>query len=126
MSKKETIESRVKALAEREEKIKMQLDSNSDEMKEKAMRVGKIALIAGLVGLAGYWIWNAFFQEEEEEEEKPKKKKKKKHKYSSGSTSRITALLLPYLNRVLDGILEDEGMREKKNTEEKRDSEKED
>ena len=122
MSKKETIESRVKALAEREEKIKMQLDSSSDEMKEKAMRVGKIALIAGLVGLAGYWIFNAFFQDEEDEEEKPKKKKKKRHKHSSGSTSRITALLLPYLNRVLDGILEDEGMNDKKSTEEKRES----
>lgn len=122
MSRKETIKDRAKALAEREEKIKMQLDSSSDEMKEKAMRVGKIALIAGLVGLAGYWIFNSFFQEEEDDEEKPKKKKKKKNKHASGSTSRITALLLPYLNRVLDGILEDEGMNDKKSTGEKRES----
>ena len=107
MSKKGSIEDRVKALSEQEEKIKRQLDSDSDEMKDKAMRVGKIALVVGLVTLVGYWLFNIFSDEEEEEEEKPKKKKKKR-KSSDGTTSRIATLLLPYLNKFLDGVLDDE------------------
>ncbi|WP_420317774.1 hypothetical protein [Ekhidna sp.] len=106
MSKKETIESRVKALTEREQKIKKQLDNDSDEMKDKAMRVGKIALVAGGVALLGYWLFN-IFSDDDEEVEKPKKKKK--HKRSSpNTTARITALLMPYLNKFLDGVLDDE------------------
>ncbi|WP_424962163.1 hypothetical protein [Ekhidna sp.] len=107
MSKKGNIEDRVRALSEREEKIKRQLDSDSDEMKDKAIRVGKIALVIGLVTLVGYWLFNVFADEDEEVEEKPKKKKKKR-KSSDSTTSRITALLLPYLNRFLDGVLDDE------------------
>lgn len=116
MSRKETIEDRVKALSEREEKIKRQLDSDSDEVKDKAMRVGKIALVVGGVTLLGYWIFNVFFADDDEEEEKPKKKKRKKQ--SQGTTSRISALLLPYFNKLLDGILDDE--EEKQRSEEKK------
>lgn len=104
-----SIEDRVKALSEREEKIKRQLDSDSDEMKDKAIRVGKIALVVGVVTLVGYWLFNIFSDEEEEEEEEEKpKKKKKKRKSSDGTTSRIATLLLPYLNKFLDGVLDDE------------------
>ena len=113
MSKKETIESRVKALTEREQKIKKQLDNDSDEMKDKAMRVGKIALVAGGVALLGYWLFN-IFSDDDEEVEKPKKKKK--HKRSSpNTTARITALLMPYLNKFLDGVLDDEDNDKKEN-----------
>jgi hypothetical protein len=103
MSKKGTIEDQVKALSQREEKLKLQLDNDSDEMKDKAMRVGKIALIAGGVALLGYFIFNTFFGEEEEEE-KPKKKRRSS---SNGITSRITALALPYLEKVVSGIMEE-------------------
>lgn len=108
MSKKQTIEDRVKSLEEREEKIKLQLDSDSDEIKEKVMRVGKIALITGIVSILGYWIFTVIFGGDDEEEEKPKKKKKKRQD-SGGFTARITALAMPYVNRVIEGILEDEG-----------------
>lgn len=116
MSKKETIEDRVKSLQEREQKIKLELDNDSDEMKSKVMRVGKIALIAGVVAILGYWIFNTIFQDEDEE--KPKKKKKQ-NKESKGFTQRVTALAMPYLNRVLDGILNEEEVEEKTKTDSK-------
>lgn len=106
MSKKGTIEDQVKALSQREEKLKLQLDNDSDEMKDKAMRVGKIALIAGGVALLGYFIFNTFFGEDEEEEEEEKPKKKRRSS-SNGITSRITALALPYLEKVVSGIMEE-------------------
>ncbi|WP_425392804.1 hypothetical protein [Ekhidna sp.] len=118
MSNKKSIEDRVKALTEKEQKIKMQLDNDSDEMKEKVMRVGKIALVAGGVALIGYWLFNAFSHDEDEEEEKPKKKQRS----SPNTTSRITALLMPFLNRVLDGVLDDtdeEDVKSKKKEERK-------
>lgn len=116
MSKKETIEDRVKSLQEREQKIKLELDNDSDEMKSKVMRVGKIALITGVVAILGYWIFNTIFQDEDEE--KPKKKKKR-NKESKGFTQRVTALAMPYLNRVLDGILNEEEDEEKTKTDSK-------
>ncbi|MEQ9465995.1 MAG: hypothetical protein RLN88_01215 [Ekhidna sp.] len=112
MSKKETIENRVKALSEREEKIKLQLDNDSDEMKDKAMRIGKIALIAGGVALLGYWIFNMIFREEEEEEEDRPKKKRKRD--SDGISSKVTAFILPYIGKILDGLLDGEEEPKKK------------
>lgn len=106
MSKKGSFDERVKKLEAKEEKIKLQLDSNSDEVKSKVMRVGKIALITGAVALIGYWIFNVIFQENEDEE-KPRKKKKKQRE-SKGFTERIVALAMPYVNKALDGILNDE------------------
>ena len=103
MSRKETIEDKIKSLEAKEQKIKVQLDSNSDELKEKAMRVGKIALITGVVAILGYWIFNVIFQDDEEE--KPKKRKKR-NRESKGFSERIVALAMPYLNKALDGILE--------------------
>lgn len=105
MSKKETIEDKVKSLKEREEKIKLQIDADSDEMKEKVIRVGKIALITGVVTILGYWIFNVIF-DDEDEEEKPKKKKKRKQS-GQGITSRITALAIPYIERIIEGVIDD-------------------
>ena len=113
MSKKETIEQRVKSLTEREQKLKLQLDSDSDEMKEKAVRVGKVALIAGGVALLGYWIFNVIFRDDEEEEDQPKKKKKKK-KDSNGVSAAVTAFILPYIGKMLDGLLDEEAEESKK------------
>ncbi|MEP1035339.1 hypothetical protein [Ekhidna sp.] len=112
MSKKETIEDRVKSLEAREKKIKLQIDSDSDEMKGNAMRIGKIALIAGAVGILGYWIFNIIFQDDETDEN-PKKKRKKKNVESKGFSQRVTALAMPYLNKVLDGILDDDELKKK-------------
>ncbi|WP_462247579.1 hypothetical protein [Ekhidna sp.] len=119
MSKKASIEDRVRSLEARERKIKLQLDSDSDELKEKAMRVGKIALIAGVVSILGYWIFNIIFNDDEEVEEKPKKKKKRA-KDESGFGSRIATLAMPYLNKFLDGILEDQ-LADNKEQEERKD-----
>ncbi|SNT19618.1 hypothetical protein SAMN05421640_2791 [Ekhidna lutea] len=113
MSKKETIEDRVKSLSEKEEKLKLQLSNDSDEVKGKVLRVGKIALIAGGVALLGYWVFNTIFGEEEDEDVKPKKKKKKR-KNSDTGTSRLTALFLPYLSKYLETILGDEPGKENK------------
>ena len=105
MSKKRTIEDQAKALSQREEKLKLQLTSDSDELKDKAIRVGKIALVAGLVGLLVYWIFNMF--SDDEEEEKPKKKKKKRRSTSGGISSRLTALALPYLEKAIGSIMQE-------------------
>ncbi|MEO9869923.1 hypothetical protein [Ekhidna sp.] len=102
MSKKGTIEDQVKSLSEREEKLKLQLSSDSDEIKDKVKSVGKIALIAGLVALAGYWIFNAFA----DEDEKKPKKRKKKDKESGGVSSRLTALAVPYFEKLLSGFFD--------------------
>ncbi|WP_436517718.1 hypothetical protein [Ekhidna sp. To15] len=106
MSKKETIEDRVKSLEAREKKIKLQIDSDSDEMKDRAKRIGKIALVTGVVTILGYWIFNIIFQDDDEE--KPKKKKKKRNSESKGFGQRIGALAMPYLNSILDGILNED------------------
>ncbi len=116
MSKKETIEDRVRSLEAKEQKIKLQLDSSSGEMKDKAKQVGKVALIAGVVAILGYWVYNIIFQDDDVEDQP--KKKKKKSRQSSGFTERLTALAMPYLNKALDGILDDENENEKKEGEE--------
>lgn len=105
MSKKETIEDQVKALSRREEKLKLQLSNDSDDIKEKAKHVGKIALVAGLVAIIGYWIFTIF--SDDDEEEKPKKKKKKRKAASGGISSRLTALAIPYLEKMISGVMED-------------------
>ena len=122
MSKKKTIEDQVKALSQREEKIKLQLTNDSDEMKDKAIRVGKIALVAGLVGLLVYWIFS-LFSDDEEEEEKTKKKKKKRKSNSGGITSRLTALAVPYLEKAISGIMDEVDEEPIKKKEKKDDSE---
>ncbi|MEO9482320.1 MAG: hypothetical protein ABJG47_02700 [Ekhidna sp.] len=109
MSKKVTIEDRVKSLEAREEKIKLQLDADSDVIKGKAMRVGKIALISGIVAIVGYWVFNIIF----DDGEKKPKRKKKKIRNEGNFSSRIVALAMPYLNKILEGILEDENVEEK-------------
>lgn len=114
MSRKETIEDRIKSLEAKEQKIKVQLDSDSDELKGKAMRVGKIALITGVVAILGYWIFNVIFQDDEEE--KPKKRKKR-NRESKGFSERIVALAMPYVNKALDGILEGDEEEGKKESE---------
>lgn len=125
MSKKETIEDQVKALTRREEKLKLQLSSDSDELKEKAKHVGKIALIAGLVAIVGYWIFT-IFADDDEEEDRPKKKKKKSKSASNGISSRLTALAIPYLEKFLSGVMDDSDdpktpSKDKKKTEVKED-----
>lgn len=112
MSKKETIEDRVKSLEARERKIKLQIDSDSDEIKDRVMRIGKIALITGVVTILGYWIFNIIFQDDDEE--KPKKKKKKRNSESKGFGERMTALAMPYLNKMLDGLLNEDDDEETK------------
>lgn len=103
MSKKETIEDRVKSLQEQEEKIKLQIDVDSEELKSKGIRVAKIALVSGLVAIGGYLIFNLFFGDDEEQE-KPEKKSGR----GNGFFSRIGALAVPYLEKSLDGLLNDE------------------
>ena len=98
-----TIDQRVKELKSKEERLKLALSDNGDDLKEKAKRVGKIALVSGLVALAGYLIYKAFF--EEEEEDKPSGKKKKRHKPSHqssyGLTQRLSAYAMPYITKFL-------------------------
>ncbi len=101
MSKKETIEDRFKALKAKEDQVKLQLTSNSDEMRDNAKRIGKIALTAGLIAILGYWIFNVFFGEDEKEGKKNKKKKK-----SKGTWERIGALAMPYISKFLDGVID--------------------
>ena len=98
MSKK-TIEERLALLKEQESNIKLQLTKESDEIRGKANRIGKIALTVGVVAILGYWIFNAFMPEDEEVE------KKKKKKNSKSTWERLANLAAPYLNKFLDGIL---------------------
>ena len=122
MSKKETIEDQVKALSKREEKLKLQLSNDSDELKEKARHVGKIALIAGLVAIVGYWIFT-IFSDDDEEEERPKKKKKKSKSASNGISSRLTALAIPYLEKFISGVMDDSDEQETSKKEKKKTAE---
>ena len=100
MSKKK-IDERLEALKTQEEKIKLELSKESDEIKGKVKRIGKIALTAGIVAILGYWIFNAFAPEEE-------KSKKKKKKQSKGAWDRLATLATPYLNQFLDGVMNSE------------------
>lgn len=110
MSKKESIEKRVKALNEREEQIKRQLDSDSDEMKERVTRIGKIALVVGLVSLIGYWVFGGLFgdDDEEEEVEKRPRKRSKSTRENEGVGSMITAFILPYVQKIIDGAFDED------------------
>ena len=100
MSKKK-IDERLEVLKTQEEKIKLELSKESDEIKGKVKRIGKIALTAGIVAILGYWIFNAFAPEEE-------KSKKKKKKQSKGTWDRLATLATPYLNQFLNGVMSEE------------------
>lgn len=110
-----TIKQRTQELKDREAKLKLQLEGNEDELKSKAKTVGKIALVSGLVALAGYLLFQVFFADDEDEE-KPKKKKNKKHK-SDGITGRISAFAMPYVIEFLDNLLEIKDLKEEKEEE---------
>lgn len=117
-----TLKERKRELAMREEALKEELDLNSDGLKEKAKHVGKIALVSGGVALLGFWIYKAFF--EEESDEKPSKKSKKRKKATKDLTSKLSAMAMPYLGKVLDSFLnenkeevsKEEVKREERNT----------
>ncbi|MEM7297246.1 MAG: hypothetical protein AAF391_03155 [Bacteroidota bacterium] len=107
-----TLKRRTKELDEREKKLKIQLETSGDEMKEKAKTVGKVALISGLVALIGYWGYNAFFSDDEDEEYVKPKKKKKKSKRSNDMWTRLSGYVTPYIVNFLDELLELKPLRE--------------
>ena len=68
MIKKQTIEDKVNTLKEQEERVKMQLELDSEDLKSKGLRVAKIAMISGAVALGGYLIFKLLFGDDEDEE----------------------------------------------------------
>ena len=100
MSKK--IKERTKQLASQEKAIKKNLLGKSGGLKSKANKIGKTALIGGLVTLLIYGLYKAFFQGEY----KPKKGKVQGQTTSGIVTEKLTTFLLPYLGKILDGFLE--------------------
>lgn len=109
MSTKKSIKQQEKELQMREEKIKQQLDDDSDELKERLIRVGKIAAISGIVALIGYGVYRAFFAEEEEEEiEKPEPQTVRKRSSPNRLSAMFTTFALPYLERIVEGVFDDE------------------
>lgn len=112
-----TLKRRTRELDEREKKLKIQLETSGDKVKEKAKSVGKIALISGIVALIGFWGYNTFFSEDEDEQ-KPKKKKKKR-KHSNDMWNRISVYATPYIVSFLDELLELKPLREEKAAKEK-------
>ena len=116
MSKSKTIEQKSKELKSREERVMLELNHNGDDLKTKAIQVGKIALISGLVVLAGYWTYKAFFTDDQGGEVVKKKKKKKNKKIASGLGlgTRLSALATPYITNFLGGLLEIDSTKEKK------------
>ncbi len=97
MSKKR-IDERIESLKLKEERIKLQLSKETDEIRGRAKRIGKIALVAGVVAILGYWIFNSFLSEDGKE-------KKKKKKQSKSSWERLATIATPYLNKFLDGVM---------------------
>ena len=87
------------ALAEREKKILLELESSEANIKAKAKTVGKIALVSGIVALVAYWGYNAFWADSDEEQPKKKKKKKK-------SGNQLSQIVTPYIATFLAGILD--------------------
>ncbi|MEP5614260.1 MAG: hypothetical protein ABJP45_18560 [Cyclobacteriaceae bacterium] len=100
MSKK--IKERTKQLATKEVALKKKLMGTSGGIKSKANKVGKTALIGGLITLLIYGLYKAFVQGETKS-----KKSKVQGQTSSGIiTEKLTTFLLPYLGKVLDGFLD--------------------
>ncbi len=100
MSKK--IKQRTQELAAKEKAIKKKLLGKSDSLQSKASKVGKTALIGGLVTLLIYGLYKAFFQGET----KPKKTKVYGKSTSGIVAEKVIVFLLPYLGKVLDNFLE--------------------
>ena len=100
MSKK--IKERTKELKGEEARLKKKLVGKSNNLTSKATKVGKTALIGGIVVLILYSIYKLFIEDD-------KKKGKKTKEKASGSnvvTERLTAFLLPYLGKILDNFFE--------------------
>ncbi len=111
MSKK--IKERTKELATKEVAIKKKLLGKTDGLQSKASKIGKTALIGGLVALLIYGLYKAFFQGETKS-----KKTKLYGKSASGIVAeKVTTFLLPYLGKVLDNFL-DKRSQAKEQTEE--------
>ncbi|MEP5105005.1 MAG: hypothetical protein ABJQ84_10315, partial [Ekhidna sp.] len=64
--------------------------------------------ITGVVTILGYWIFNVIFNDDDDDEENEKPKKKKKRKtQGQGITSRLTALAIPYIERIIEGVIDE-------------------
>ncbi len=103
MNKKEIIENRFKSLKDKEDKSKLQLSHHSDEIRDKAKQVGKIALTVGIIAVLGYWIFNALFHKNDIGGERKKEKKKKKQ--SKSTWARLAPIVIPYANEFLDRMM---------------------
>ncbi len=100
MSKK--IKERTKELADKEATIKKKLLGKTGVLQSKASKIGKTALIGGLVTLVIYALYKAFFQGE------TKSKKTKTYGTSPSGivAEKVTTFLLPYLGKVLDNFFD--------------------
>ena len=119
MAKK--IEEYVKELEEREEKLKLELSSSTDEARDKLKRVGKIAFISGIVAIAGYWIYRAFFAEEKVELDEEKPKKIANRTKGNSISSRLTTLAMPYIQNIINDLINNDMEEETKTAEEETD-----
>jgi len=97
---KRTIKKRAEELSEKEERLKLALEDNEHKLKGKAKSVGKIALVTGLITLVGYWVYSSFFHKETAVEEKVSAPP------SSTFTSRIGALLIPFVTSFLEELIQ--------------------
>lgn len=100
MSKK--IKERTQALASREKAIKDKLVGKSS-LSSKANRIGKMALIGGVVALVLYAIYKSSFQGEK----KSKKKTKGEKSASAAFTEKVATLALPYIGKFLERLMSD-------------------
>ena len=114
MSKK--IKEKAIELASRESEIKKKLFGKSGELKSKANRLGKTALIGGGIALVIFGLYKAFFQGEA----KPKKNRGPDKSVSGIIAEKITVFILPYLGKILDNLF-DNKQENSKETEEKTD-----
>jgi len=98
-------------LKAKEEELKRSLHQDSNRLKNKASRVGKVALAAGIVSLLLYWIYKAFFYEEPTEQEHTKKVVKAQ---SPSFLQRLWTVLSPYATKMLTEYFQLEEKQDKK------------
>ena len=106
------IKQRERQLKHKEERLKKALDQDGNILREKASRIGKIALIAGMISLFLYWIYNSFVDSEGEQEQV-----KSKRSSSPSFTQRIGKLITPYITKLLAELLEVEEKKEEQTKE---------
>lgn len=96
-----TIKQRSLELKKREDQLRIEIERNEGDIRSKAKRIGKIALLSGGFALAFLGIYKLFFQEAT-----PSKKNKKMKESTKKQSETLSQLATPFIVKFLNDYLD--------------------